>query len=85
MKITKWITGVVVYTGYDSKIMLNSNKISEFKNINLYGLIFNQSADIPDTVRLFDCIAKGMGVKVSIKNGTIKACENAIAIASNAN
>ncbi len=63
-------------------LMLNSNKISEFKNVNLYGLIFNQSADIPDTVRLFDCIAKGIGVKVSIKNGTIKACENAIAIAS---
>lgn len=32
MRITKSVIGVVVYTGYDSKIMLNSNKTRQKKS-----------------------------------------------------
>ena len=32
LKITKWVTGVVIYTGVDSKIMLNSNKSRQKKS-----------------------------------------------------
>jgi phospholipid-transporting ATPase len=32
IKITKWVTGVVIYTGVDSKIMLNSNKSRQKKS-----------------------------------------------------
>lgn len=32
LRITKFIVGVVIYTGYDSKIMLNSNKTRQKKS-----------------------------------------------------
>jgi len=32
LKITDWVTGVVVYTGVDTKIMLNSNKTRQKKS-----------------------------------------------------
>jgi magnesium-transporting ATPase (P-type) len=32
VKITRWVTGVVIYTGVDSKIMLNSNKSRQKKS-----------------------------------------------------
>jgi len=32
LKITKWVTGVVIYTGIDTKIMLNSNKSRQKKS-----------------------------------------------------
>ena len=32
LKITQWVTGVVIYTGIDSKIMLNSNKARQKKS-----------------------------------------------------
>jgi magnesium-transporting ATPase (P-type) len=32
LKITLWVTGVVIYTGVDSKIMLNSNKARQKKS-----------------------------------------------------
>ena len=32
LKITEWVTGVVVYTGVDTKIMLNSNKTRQKKS-----------------------------------------------------
>ena len=32
LRITKYVTGVVIYTGYDSKIMLNSNKTRQKKS-----------------------------------------------------
>jgi phospholipid-transporting ATPase len=32
LKITRWVTAVVIYTGVDSKIMLNSNKTRQKKS-----------------------------------------------------
>jgi phospholipid-transporting ATPase len=32
LKITEWVTGMVVYTGVDTKIMLNSNKTRQKKS-----------------------------------------------------
>lgn len=32
LKITNWVTGLVLYTGVDSKIMLNSNKSRQKKS-----------------------------------------------------
>lgn len=32
LKITKWVYGLVIYTGVDSKIMLNSNKTRQKKS-----------------------------------------------------
>ncbi len=32
LKITQWVTGVVIYTGVDTKIMLNSNKPRQKKS-----------------------------------------------------
>ena len=32
LRITKYIIGVMIYTGYDSKIMLNSNKTRQKKS-----------------------------------------------------
>ncbi len=32
LKITEWVTGLVIYTGVDTKIMLNSNKTRQKKS-----------------------------------------------------
>lgn len=32
LKITKWVYGIIIYTGVDSKIMLNSNKTRQKKS-----------------------------------------------------